>query len=168
MDQDTVQTRGLLQEEIREGIQECKNRQQEAPEKQRIGGGIAMKCIECGKEIITTVSTKRGIGPVCYSKLKREQKRQKLLPDEIILTTEMGGEIEQLIRETSLKRYECLGLPAGHAEIVGAWYGYPHEGGLSDKDGRRWWPYQKCSLSNYEMSYWKVKERVGRIQEVLQ
>jgi hypothetical protein len=127
-----------------------------------------MKCIECGKKITTTVSTKRGIGPVCYSKLKREQKRQKLLPFERILTTEMGGEIEQLIRETYQKRYECLGGHSGHFEIVGAWYGYPHEGGLSDKDGRRWWPYQKCSQSNYEMSYWKVTERVGRIQEVLQ
>ena len=88
------------------------------------------------------------------------------LPGEIVLTTDMGGEIGKLIGETALKRYECLGLPTGHFEIVGAWYGYPHDGGIPDKDGKRWWAYQKCTHSNYEMSYWKVKNRIERIQEV--
>ena len=88
------------------------------------------------------------------------------LPGEIILTTDMGGEVEKLIMETSMKRYECLGLPTGHFELVGAWHGYPHDGGIPDKDGKNWWAYQKCTHSNYEMSYWKVKNRIEKIQEV--
>ena len=126
-----------------------------------------MNCSICGKEITTSVSVRRGIGPLCYEKLKRDEKRGNSLPGEIVLTTDMGGEIEELIKETALKSYYCLGLPKGHTEIVGAWHGYPHDGGLLDKDGKRWWPYQKCSQSNYEMAYWKVKNRMVRDQEVI-
>ena len=126
-----------------------------------------MNCSICGREITTSVSVKRGIGPFCYAKLKREEKRQRPLPGEIVLTTDMGGEIEELIKETALKSYECLGLPTGHIEVVGPWHAYPHDGGLSDKDGKKWWPYQKCSQSSYEMSYWKVKQRIERMQEVI-
>ena len=32
-----------------------------------------MNCSICGKEITTSVSVKRGIGPLCYEKLKREE-----------------------------------------------------------------------------------------------
>ena len=125
-----------------------------------------MNCSICGKEITTPLSVKRGIGPFCYAKLKRDEKREISSPGEIVLTTDMGGEIEELINETALKSYNCLGLPKGHIEIVGAWHGYPHDGGLSDKDGQRWWPYQKCSQSNYEMAYWKVKNRIVSMKEV--
>ena len=78
-----------------------------------------MNCSICGKEITTPLSVKRGIGPFCYAKLKRDEKRENSSPGEIVLTTGMGGEIEELIKETSLKSYKCLGLPKGHLEIVG-------------------------------------------------
>ena len=125
-----------------------------------------MNCSICGKEITMSLSVKRGICPFCYAKLKSDGNKEKPLPGEIVLTTDMGGEIEELINETALKSYNCLGLPKGHIEIVGAWHGYPHDGGLSDKDGKRWWPYQKCSQSNYEMAYWKVKNRIVETKEV--
>jgi hypothetical protein len=125
-----------------------------------------MNCSICGKEITTSLSVKRGIGPFCYAKLKRDEKRENSLPGEIVLTTNMGGEIEELINETALKSYNCLGLPKGHIEIVGAWHGYPHDGGLSDKNGKKWWAYQKCSQSNYEMAYWKIKNRIVETKEV--
>ena len=125
-----------------------------------------MKCLQCGRELVVSDSINRGIGPVCYSKLKQEGKRLNTRIGEIVLTTDMGGEVEKLIMETSLKRYECLGNPSGHTEIVGAWYGYPHDGGIPDKDGKKWWAYQKCTQSNYEMSYWEVKNRIEKIQEI--
>ena len=115
-----------------------------------------MKCIQCGRELTDPESVRREMGPVCLSHVKREGKKQQLHQDECILTADMGGEIEELIKETALKSYNCLGLPKGHIEIVGAWHGYPHDGGISDKDGKKWWPYQKCSQSNYEMAYWKI------------
>ena len=76
-----------------------------------------MNCSICGKEITTSVSVKRGIGPLCYEKLKRDEKRGNSLPGEKVLTTGMGGEIEELIKETALKSYYCLGLPKGHTEM---------------------------------------------------
>ena len=100
------------------------------------------------------------------SSLPYKDSEVNFLPGETVLTTDMGGEVEKLIMETSLKRYECLGLPSGHTEIVGAWYGYPQDGGIPEKDGKKWWAYQKCTHSNYEMSYWKVKSRIEKIQEV--
>lgn len=103
---------------------------------------------------------------ISESSLPYKDSEVNFLPGEIILTTDMGGEIGKLIGETALKRYECLGLPTGHFEIVGAWYGYPHDGGIPDKDGKKWWAYQKCTQSNYEMSYRKVKNRIEKIQEV--
>lgn len=85
--------------------------------------------------------------------------KKEIPVDEITLTEDMGGEIAELIRSSAGKVYYCLGLPVGHTETVGTWYAYPHEGGLADKDGRRWWAYQKCTHSNYEMAYWKIQRR---------
>ena len=124
-----------------------------------------MKCLQSERKLIVSDSIDREIEPVCYSKLEQEGKKLDKLIEETVLTTDMGGDVEKLIMETSMKRYECLGLPSGHMEIVGAWYGYPHDGGIPDKDGKKWWAYQKCTQSNYEMSYWKVKNRIEKIQE---
>ncbi len=125
-----------------------------------------MKCLQRKRDLVVLDSINRGIVQVCYSKLEQEGKGLITRIVESVLTTDMGGEVEKLIMESSMKRYECLGLPYGHTEIVGAWYGYPHEGGIPDKDGKKWWAYQKCTQSNYEMSYWKVKNRIEKIQEV--
>ena len=124
-----------------------------------------MNCSICGEDITTSLSIKMGIGLLYHAKPKSDENKENSSPGEIVLTTDMGGEIEELIKETALKSYKCLGLPKGHIEIVGAWHGYPHDGGLSDKDGQRWWPYQKCSQSNYEMAYWKVKNRIVGMKE---
>jgi hypothetical protein len=124
-----------------------------------------VKCLQSERKLIVSDSIDREIEPVCYSKLEQEGKKLDKLIEETVLTTDMGGDVEKLIMETSMKRYECLGLPSGHMEIVGAWYGYPHDGGIPDKDGKKWWAYQKCIQSNYSMSYWKVKNRIEKIQE---
>lgn len=118
-----------------------------------------MKCAICGRKLTDPLSVKREIGPVCFADLKGKQsgKEIHINPGERVLTSDMGGEIESLIRSTSLKTYRCLGLPSDHIEIVGAWFGYPHGGGLSDSSGKKWWAYQKCSQSSYEMSWRKVQ-----------
>ncbi len=125
-----------------------------------------MKCLQSERELFVLDSINREIEPDRHSKLKQEGKRLDISVGEIVLTTDMGGDVEKLIMETSMKRYECLGLPSGHTEIVGAWYGYPHDTGIPDKDGKKWWAYQKCTHSNYEMAYWKVKNRIEKIQEI--
>ena len=125
-----------------------------------------MNYSKCGNEFSTSPCVSRGIDQLCYAKLKMDEKRENPSPGEIALTTDMGGEIAELIKETASKSFKCLGLPKGHLEIVETWLGYPHDGGFSDKDGKKWWPYQKCSQSNYEMAYWKVKNRIVEIKEV--
>ena len=123
-----------------------------------------MRCINCGRELTDPESVVRGIGPVCLSHITREEKKQDRLPDEIILTADMGGEIEDFIWRTSGKSFECIGGSSGHVEVVGTWYGYPHSGGISDSTGRKWWAYQKCSQSSYETAWWKVENRIAKLR----
>ena len=122
-----------------------------------------MRCINCGRELTDPESIKREIGPVCLSHVKREGKKQELLPDERILTADMGGEIADLIAGTSGKSFECIGGSSGHVENVGTWYGYPHSGGIADSAGKKWWAYQKCTISNYETAWWKVEKRIRKL-----
>jgi len=122
-----------------------------------------MRCINCGRELTDPESIKREIGPVCLSHVKREGKKQELLPEERILTADMGGEIADLIAGTSGKSFQCIGGSSGHVENVGTWYGYPHSGGIADSAGKKWWAYQKCTISNYETAWWKVEKRIRKL-----
>ena len=122
-----------------------------------------MRCINCGRELTDPESIKREIGPVCLSHVKREGKKQELLPEERILTADMGGEIADLIAGTSGKSFQCIGGSSGHVENVGTWYGYPHSGGIADSAGKKWWAYQKCTVSNYETAWWKVEKRIRKL-----
>ena len=125
-----------------------------------------MKCINCGRELTDPESVRREIGPVCLSHVKSEERKQKILPEERILTPDMGGEIADLMYRTSGKSFICIGGYSEHEEHVGAWYGYPHSGGLADSSGRRWWAYQKCTMSNYEIAWWKVEKRIQKLRMV--
>ena len=129
-----------------------------------------MRCINCGRELTDPESIRREIGPVCLSHVKREGKKQELLPEERILTADMGGEIADLIAGTLGKSFQCIGGSSGHVENVGTWYGYPHSGGIADSTGRKWWAYQKCTVSNYETAWWKVEKRIRKlnVMEVIQ
>ena len=122
-----------------------------------------MRCINCGRGLTDPESIRREIGPVCLSHVKREGKKQELLPEERILTADMGGEIADLIAGTSGKSFQCIGGSSGHVENVGTWYGYPHSGGIADSAGKKWWAYQKCTISNYETAWWKVEKRIRKL-----
>ena len=73
-----------------------------------------MKCVQFGRELTDPESIRREIGPVCLSHIKREERRQELLPEERILTADMGGEIADLIAGTSGKSFQCIGGSSGH------------------------------------------------------
>lgn len=112
------------------------------------------------------VSIWREIVPVGIQHLESSVVSRDMLPGEIVLTEDMGGEIADLIRKTLHKAYSCIGAPSEHFEEVGQWYGYPHPGGLSDQNGMKWWAYQKCTISNYKTAWWKVFRTIARIVEV--
>ena len=57
----------------------------------------------------------------------------KLDPDEKILTEEDGGEVGKFIKKYKNKKYMCLGHSKNNIHTVNTFYGYPHDGGLSDK-----------------------------------
>ena len=91
------------------------------------------------------------------------------------LTLTDGGEVAEFIQYAQGKEYSCLGY---HSTMLGFYskedgihvatkfYGYPHDGGLSDKEGRKWWVYVKCSApikhSYYATSFQHFDSAVQR------
>ena len=71
----------------------------------------------------------------------------------------MGGEIGQTILSMKGKKLTCS---CKQKITVGAWLGYPHEGGLADKDGKKWWVYVECPKCEYDWSWHKVQVEVER------
>ena len=127
-----------------------------------------MKFLKRGGKSTDFVSIWNETVPVGLQHLKCGMVSQNMLPGEIVLTEEMGGEIADLIRNARNKAYSCMGASSEHYEVVGPWYGYPHPGGLVDKNGMKWWTYQKCTMSNYKTAWWKVLRMATRIAEVIQ
>lgn len=127
-----------------------------------------MKFLKNGGKNTDPVLICEEIVPVGLQHLKSGMVSQNEMPYEIVLTEDMGWEIADLIGNTTHKAYPSMGASSEHYEEIGSWYGYPHPGGLSDKNGMKWWAYQKCTMSNYKTAWWKVLRMVTRIVEVIQ
>lgn len=84
---------------------------------------------------------------------------------ERLLTEAMGGEVA-----TMLRNYRGLVIPQDafcpHAIGLDLFLGYPHDGGLADANGERWWAYARCPVCSYEVSWWKI-DRVLQRQAAL-
>ena len=126
-----------------------------------------MKFLENDRKNTDPVLICEEIVPVGLQHLKNGIVSQNKLPYEIVLTEDMGREIADLIGNTAHKVYPCMGASSEHYEEIGPWYGYPHSGGLLDKDEMKWWAYQKCTMSNYEMAWWKILRSSTRIVEAI-
>ncbi len=83
----------------------------------------------------------------------------KGISDERTITERLGGEIEPIIKELKGKVFTCS---CKQKITVGAWLGYPHEGGLTDKNGKKWWVYVECPKCEYDWSWHKVANEVER------
>lgn len=92
--------------------------------------------------------------PINYNITKSARFNNPFLDFE--LNESMGGEIAELIRYMKGKVFNCIGNGDGHCETVGSWFGYEHMGGISDGSGTKWWVYQKCSKTSYNVAWWKV------------
>ena len=126
-----------------------------------------MKFLKRDRKSTDFASIWKEIVPVDFLHLNSGMVSQNMLPSEIVLTEEMGGEIADLIRNARNKAYSCIGASSEHYEVVGTWYGYPHPGGLVDKNGMKWWTYQKCTMSNYKTAWWKILRMATRIAEAI-
>ena len=71
------------------------------------------------------------------------------------ITAELGGEVGQLIHDLAGSQFLCSGCHDIHTLTAESWRGRPHDGGLMDGRGRRWWPYVRCPNESYDNS-WKT------------
>ncbi|HEY1198463.1 MAG TPA: hypothetical protein VGG32_07030 [Thermoplasmata archaeon] len=79
--------------------------------------------------------------------------------DEKRMSPEDGGEVAEFIRNVDEGSYECL--CGNHVKLnERSFRGYPHEGGLSDKNGKRWWVWATCPRCNYQMSWRSLPYRL--------
>ncbi len=109
-----------------------------------------MNCSICHRELTDPRSIEREIGPVCYAAVKRLEKRQERLPDEISLTAEMGPEISGLLERTGGRSFGCF---CGNEVSAAEWHGYPHADGLQDSSWKRWWAFVVCGKCKYQWSW---------------
>lgn len=86
--------------------------------------------------------------------------------DTMEMSADIGGEIGDMIDLLSGHDLECI---CGHESEIGKefFFGYPHDGGLSDKDGQKWWVYTMCPECEYQWSLTSIESRLKR-QEVIQ
>lgn len=75
----------------------------------------------------------------------------------------MGGELGQAIKELSRKDFQCLGICRKSIKAIG-WLGEEHEGGLADKDGKKWWLWISCDNCGYETAWWKIPNRIKALE----
>ena len=65
-----------------------------------------------------------------------------------VLTEQDGGEVAEFIRENKGKEYYCMGNHTGGVNAIhraDVFYGYEHDAGLADRNGKRWWVYVLCA-----------------------
>ncbi len=76
----------------------------------------------------------------------------------LMINENLGGEIEVLIKRTQGKKFLCPSC--GTIQYACGWLAYPHDGGLADKDGNKWWVFLECEHCNYGASWHKVERRI--------
>lgn len=70
---------------------------------------------------------------------------QQLAPYEEVMTEEMGGRVGEVVRQLKQKgAIHCHGICRKDTPTDDI-RGYPHDGGIPDKDGKRWWVYVHCA-----------------------
>lgn len=70
----------------------------------------------------------------------------------------MGGDLGKAIESMTGKSFECScrrTIPLGSNFLA-----YPHEGGLADAEGNKWWLYVSCPWCDYDWSWWKIENRL--------
>lgn len=124
-----------------------------------------VNCLICGRKLTDPDSVKRGIGPVCWSKIEREDRRERQVksiwskacnPD---LNPE-GLDLIELAHRIEEHKPSCIcgatlrGYNIDH-------YG-PHDGGEIVRGyGDPRWVYVHCDRCGYDMAIHKIKREIG-------
>ena len=77
----------------------------------------------------------------------------------------LGGEIGDMIKSLFRKQFQCTCHNKKMIRLE-TFVAYPHDGGLADKDGNKWWLYVTCPHCGYEWSWHKLQNRLERQKEM--
>ena len=72
------------------------------------------------------------------------------------ITKEAGGEVGEFIEENAGKEILCFGV-CNKKQVMDKFKAYDHDGGMRDKDGKRWWVYFECPKCKYGHAAHKMK-----------
>lgn len=89
--------------------------------------------------LCTCEGSKHGMA---YDKKEREK-----LFGEKLMTEDIGGKVADFLKASTGVEYYCLGSHSNPEEAIHTareFYGYPHEGGISDAKGQKWWVFVYC------------------------
>lgn len=77
--------------------------------------------------------------------------------NEKYISTTDGGEIEEILNRLTGEAFKCT---CGKTNELDRFIAYPHDGGIADKDGNKWWVYWHCPDCHYEWSWHKLIRRL--------
>lgn len=66
-----------------------------------------------------------------------------------------GGAVAEFVKKYRGETIRCFGTCRGDW-VIDAFRAYPHDGGLADGNGKRWWVYFKCPECGYGHSFAKM------------
>ena len=75
----------------------------------------------------------------------------------------MGGEVAGFIEKWSGTTIRCFGVCFKN-RVMNSFKGYPHDSGLSDATGNKWWVYFECPKCRYGHSFNKMNFFLGRTE----
>ena len=87
---------------------------------------------------------------------------------ERTLNMALGGELAQAMRELQDKPFLCTCMSKQHTQRIfriAQFEGYPHDGGLADETGEKWWLYVTCPHCGYQWSFWKLQNRLANLED---
>ena len=81
-------------------------------------------------------------------------------------TIDMGGELGETLSKLEGKEFDCDCAWRKNREssvsTLMAFECYPHDGGLADDEGHKWWLYWTCPICGYQWSWHKIENRLER------
>ena len=74
----------------------------------------------------------------------------------------LGGDIGKIIKTLTGLPFKCS---CRKIQTLGNFFAYPHDSGLEDADGEKWWLFYRCTKCHYEWSWHKIMNRLKFAEE---
>ena len=97
----------------------------------------------------------------CGGKLHAKNWNPAITDYNTTITEERGGEVAEAIK----KLRGTIVCTCGEVVPLAPVHGYPHTGGIPDKNGERFWLYVHCNKCGYDWSWWKIRNKIEAIMK---